>query len=131
MVDLALHDSEGPVLRQDIADRQDISADYVAQLFRHLSTAGFVEGVKGPGGGYRLATTVESITAGDIVQAVEGPVAVANCLLPDDESSCQRVERCVTHLLWKRLSSVMVEFLDSVTLHDLCEQARQIDALPS
>jgi Rrf2 family cysteine metabolism transcriptional repressor len=126
MVDLALHADEGPVLRQDIAERQEISADYVAQLFRHLHAAGLVEGVKGPGGGYQLARDAATIRAGDVVRAVEGPVAVVHCTLPGNEPSCNRVDRCVTHLLWKRLSAVMTEFLDSVTLRDLCDGARQL-----
>jgi Rrf2 family protein len=126
MVDLALHADEGPVLRQDIAERQEISADYMAQLFRRLHTAGLVEGVKGPGGGYRLARGAATISAGDVVQAVEGPVAVVHCTLPGDEPSCNRVDRCVTHLLWKRLSAVMTEFLNSVTLQDLCDEAERL-----
>ena len=128
MVDLALHAGEGPVLRQDIAERQEISADYVAQLFRRLHAAGLVEGVKGPGGGYQLAHDAATIRTGDVVRAVEGPVAVVHCTLPGpgDEPSCNRVDRCVTHLLWKRLSAVMTEFLDSVTLRDLCDDAQQL-----
>ena len=125
MVDLALHTEAGPVLRQDISTRQEISADYVAQLFRQLCAVGLLEGVKGPGGGYRLAREVETIRAGDVVRAVEGPVAVVHCTLPGDEPSCDRVDRCVTHRLWKRLSRVMAEFLDSVTLKDLCDEARE------
>jgi Rrf2 family iron-sulfur cluster assembly transcriptional regulator len=127
MVDLALHADGEPVLRQDIAERQDISADYVAQLFRKLHTAGLVEGVKGPGGGYLLARDAADITAGDVVYAVEGPVAVVHCALPDDESACNRADRCVTHLVWKQLSAVMTEFLDSITLQDLCDEARQLE----
>jgi Rrf2 family protein len=129
MVDLALHAGEGPVLRQDFAERQEISADYVAQLFRRLHGAGLVEGVKGPGGGYRLARDAATIRVGDVVRAVEGPVAVVHCTLagPGDEPSCNRVDRCVTHLLWKQLSTLMTEFLDSVTLRDLCDEAQQLD----
>lgn len=126
MVDLALHTEAGPVLRQDISTRQEISADYVAQLFRQLCAAGLLEGVKGPGGGYRLAREVETIRAGDVVRAVEGPVALVHCTLPSDEASCNRVDHCVTHRLWKRLSKVMAEFLDSVTLEDLCAEARKL-----
>jgi len=126
MVDLALHADGEPVLRQDIADRQNISADYVAQLFRPLHKAGLVEGVKGPGGGYRLARGVAEITANDVIRAVEGPVAVVHCTLPDDDS-CDRAAGCTTHLLWSRLSAVMTEFLDSVTLQDLCDEARQLE----
>ena len=127
MVDLALHANGGPVLRRDIARRQGISADYVAQLFRRLCAVGLVDGVKGPGGGYVLARAPVAISAGDVVRAVEGPVAVVQCALPTDEPSCNRVDRCATHLLWKRLSETITEFLDLVTLQDLCDEARQLD----
>jgi len=126
MVDLARHAGKGPVARQDIAGRQEISADYVAQLFRQLHEAGLVEGVMGPGGGYRLVREAAAITALDVVQAVEGPIAVVHCVAPDSESTCNRVDRCVTRLLWKRLSETMTEFLDSVTLQDLCDEARRL-----
>ena len=126
MVDLALHADKGPVLRQDIAERQEVSADYMAQLFRQLRAAGLVEGVKGPGGGYRLARDAATISAGDVVQVVEGPVAVVHCVAPNSEPSCNRVDRCVTRLLWKRLSEAMTWFLDSVTLKDLCDEAQQL-----
>ena len=124
MVDVAQHGDEGPVLRRDIAARQEISADYLAQLFRGLQAAGLVEGVKGPGGGYRLAQNATMISAGDVVRATEGPVAVVHCVDPGDEVSCNRVEGCVTHLLWERLSDVMTEYLDSVTLQNLCDEAQ-------
>jgi len=128
MVDLALHEQEGPVLRQEISRRQEISADYVAQLFGRLQSAGLVEGVKGPGGGYRLARDVALITAGDVVRAAEGPVAVVHCTLPcpDQQPACHRLDRCVTHLLWQRLSETIREFLDSVTLEDLCSEAQRL-----
>jgi Rrf2 family protein len=127
MVDLALNSDGGLVLRRDIAARQEISADYVAQLFRRLRAAGLVEGVKGPGGGYRLTRDAAAITAGDVVQAVEGPVAVVQCTDPNVEPSCARAEQCVTRLLWMKLSAAVTEVLDTVTLGDLCEEARQLD----
>ncbi|MFQ6101310.1 MAG: RrF2 family transcriptional regulator [Anaerolineae bacterium] len=130
MVDLALHAAEGPVLRQDIAERQELSADYVAQLFRQLRVAGLVEGVKGPGGGYVLARDAATISAGDVVQVVEGPVAVVHCVVSSGEPSCKRVDRCATYLLWKRLSAVMADFLDSITLQDLCDEAQRLHPSP-
>ncbi len=126
MVDLALHAGEGPASRHGIAVRQAVSADYVAQLFRELRAAGLVEGVKGPGGGYRLTRDAATIRVGDVVRAVEGPIAAVDCTIPSDEPSCDRVDRCVAHLLWKGLSEAMAEFLDSVTLKDLCDQAQHL-----
>jgi Rrf2 family protein len=128
MLDVAQHSSDGPVPRQDIATRQEISADYVAQLFRQLQAAGLAEGVKGPGGGYRLAREAAKITTAEVVEAVEGPVALVDCVLPvsHEEPACDRVDRCVTHLLWKQLSATMMDMLHSVTLQDLADQAQQL-----
>ena len=128
MVDLGQHGGNGPVPRQEIAERQEISADYVAQLFRDLQAAGLVDGVKGPGGGYRLTRDPASITVGDVVRVAEGPVALVHCVLPDagEEPACSRVDRCVTHLLWKQLSEAVTDMLDSVTLQNLVDQAQQL-----
>ena len=125
MVDLAQHAGNGPVSRQEIAERQEISADYLAQLFRRLQSAGLVKGVKGPGGGYRLGRDAAHIRAGDIVRAAEGPVAVVHCALPcpDGGPSCSRLDQCTTHQLWKQVSEALTAVLDSVTLKDLCSQA--------
>lgn len=130
MIDLAQHGDNGPVSRQDIAKRQEISADYLAQLFMPLQSAGLVEGVKGPGGGYRLLRDPSLICAGDVVRAVEGPVAVVDCTLPcpDEGPSCSRLDRCVAHLLWKRVSEAVTEVLNSVTLSDLADEAKTLNS---
>ena len=129
MLDLALYSDEGPVLRHDIATRQEISADYVAQLFQHLCAAGLVKGVKGPGGGYLLAHAPSTIRVGDIVRAVEGPIAAVQCVTatPGNQPTCRRAEGCTTRLLWVRLSEVIAQFLDAITLKELCEQAQQLN----
>ena len=75
---------------------------------------------------YELALQAADISVGDVVRAVEGPVAVVHCALEDDETVCNRIDRCVAHLMWQQLSEVMTEFLDSVTLQDLCDQARAL-----
>jgi len=126
LVDLAQHADEGPVSRQDIVARQEISTAYVAQLFRRLRAAGLVDGVKGPGGGYVLARDAATIRAGDVVRAVEGPIAAVDCTIPGLAPTCDRADCCVAHLLWRGLSDVMETFLDSVTLADLRDQARQL-----
>lgn len=131
MVDLAQHRENDPVSRQDISDRQEISADYLAQIFMDLQSAGLVAGVKGPGGGYRLLREPSLIRAGDVVRAVEGPVAVVHCALPCPEEGpvCRRIDRCVTHHLWKRVSDAVTEVLDSVTLEDLADESAQLGVL--
>ena len=126
MVDLALHADEGPVPRRDIAARQELSADYGAQLCRRLREAGLIRGVMGPGGGYTLARGAATITAGDVMRAVEGPISIVHCTDSSDEPSCTHLDRCTSHMLWEGLSKVMADFLDSVTLQNLHDRAQQI-----
>ncbi len=128
MLDLAQHGDNGPVPRQEIAARQEVSADYVTQLFRQLQAAGLVDGIKGPGGGYRLARDAARITVGDLIRVVEGPIALVQCVLPDagPEPPCHRIDGCVTHLLWVQLSKSLSDMLDSVTLQDLADQSQRL-----
>jgi Rrf2 family protein len=126
MVDIALQEGPTPVLRHDIAERQGMSADCAAQLFGYLRRAGLVEGVRGPGGGYRLARQAAAITVGDIITAVEGPIALVHCTMPGDEPLCARIDQCVAHLVWKRLSASIERLLNSVTLQDLRGEAQEL-----
>ena len=93
MVDLAQHAGGQPVPRHDIAARQEISADYAAQLFRCLQPAELVQGVKGPGGGYLLTHDASRISVGEIVRTVEGPLAVVerSTVDPDGETACSQL----------------------------------------
>lgn len=126
MVDLALHTDEGPVPREDIASRQEISRLYLAQLFAKLSKAGLIQSVKGPRGGYVLARGGDEICIGDIIRAVDEPLDPVFCVNAPPEASCPRMERCVTHKLWQRLGQRIAEVLDGVTLEELCAQAREL-----
>jgi Rrf2 family protein len=121
MVDLAQHDEDGPVQCHKIAQRQDISVSYLEQLFVRLRKAGLVESVRGPGGGYRLARQPDRIRAGDVIRAVEGPIALAPCLENPLRPGCPRVAKCLTRQLWQDITVQIVETLDAVTLADLCQ----------
>ena len=126
MIDLGLHMGQGPVLRKDIAERQEISSHYIGQLFVGLRKAGFIKSVKGPGGGYVLAQDADKIRAGDIIRIVEGPIALVRCVGSNPGDACHRMDGCAAHFLWKKLSESIEEVLDSVTLKDLCDQARGV-----
>jgi len=130
MIDLALYGGSGPVLRRDIAARQNISADYAAQLFRQLGTAGLVQGIKGPGGGYTLARDAATIRVGDVVRAVEGPIAVTVCA-SDGDSNCEQSAECVMRGVWQRASLAVEKSLDETTLADLRDQVQSQGTGPS
>lgn len=113
MMDLAIHDKSGPVTLADISVCQGISLSYLEQLFAKLRKSGLVEGVRGPGGGYRLARPADQITVAAIVSAVDEAVDVTRCRGHED---CQDGERCLTHQLWDELSDRLYAFLDGITL---------------
>ena len=115
-----------PVRLEEVANRTGISRRYLDQLVLPLKNAGLLRGVKGPGGGYVLAHSAETITAGDIIQAVEEPLAPVYCVNGDSEQTCHRLDGCVTRLLWERLGHSIIGLLDSVTVQDLCVQAQQL-----
>jgi len=117
MLDLANSSTGSPITREDIAERQDLPATYLAQLFATLTKAGLVESVRGPGGGYMLGRPADEITAGEIVRTVEGPVIPVLCV--DDEASCERAGRCTLRYLYAGLGETIETYLDAITLADL------------
>lgn len=119
MMDLAIHDREGPVTLADISQTQGISLSYLEQLFSKLRKGGLVEGVRGPGGGYRLAKMPNKITVAQIITAVDENVDVMRC---HGEEDCQDGERCLTHELWQELSQRLYEFLDSISLDQFIDR---------
>lgn len=128
MIDLALHSTEGTVTRDEIAERQGISPLYLSHILLRLGKADLVVSSKGPGGGYQLARRPADILIGDVVRGVGEPLDLVACVARG-RANCQRIDACAAHLLWKRLSEVVRDTLDSVTLEELTEQARECAAL--
>jgi Rrf2 family iron-sulfur cluster assembly transcriptional regulator len=113
MMDLAIHDNAGPVTLADISQCQGISLSYLEQLFAKLRKHGLVEGVRGPGGGYKLSRPADAISIADIISAVDEKVDATKC---NNQGDCQGGERCLTHDLWTELSERLYTFLSGITL---------------
>lgn len=119
VLDLALHADDGSVTLADVAERQGISQAYLEQLFRRLKQNGLVVGARGPGGGYRLARTLEDISVSDIIGAVGEGVDATRC---GGTGDCQDGEICLTHELWADLSQQIDLFLKRITFATLVER---------
>src|SRR3989337_1868559 len=124
MVDLAYYSRDKPVTLQEIADREDISINYLEQLFAKLRRNSIVNSVRGPGGGYVLAKKAEDIKIGEIIEAVEESLAPVACV--EGDSGCSRIDKCVTFKLWKGLGDRIRGFLNSMTIKDLCDDAARL-----
>lgn len=116
MLDLALHYDKGAVTLADIARRQGISLSYLEQLFAKLRRSGLVDSVRGPGGGYNLATDPSRISVADIIVAINENIDATRC---GGEKNCHGDETCLTHQLWEDLSVQIYDFLNGITLGDL------------
>lgn len=115
MIDLAEHRGSGYIPMKDVAARQEISLKYIEQIVPVLTKNGFVEGVHGRGGGYRLCREPEDYTAGEILRLVEGDLAPVSCLTPD-APPCPRAAECRTLPMWREFSRITNEYFDSITL---------------
>lgn len=123
MIDLALRQHNGPVTLAGISQRQKISLSYLEQLFGRLRRHELVQSTRGPGGGYTLGKPMGDIAVADIIYAVDEPLDATQC---GGKQNCGDDDRrCMTHELWANLNRVMVDYLDSVTLHDLVEEHKQ------
>jgi Rrf2 family iron-sulfur cluster assembly transcriptional regulator len=119
MLDVALHSTQGPVSLADISERQGISLSYLEQLFSRLRKAGLVASVRGPGGGYHLGIDANDIAVGRVIAAVDESVDATKC---HGKGNCQGGSRCLTHSLWRDLSSRISDFLEGITLGELMRE---------
>lgn len=121
MIDIAIHSDGAPVSLAEIAERQDISQEYLEQLFGKLRKHKLVESSRGPGGGYRLAKPMSEIPVARIIAAVDEELQFTRCD-GDAVEGCVKGERCNAHDLWSSLGRQMMYFLSSITLEDVVEK---------
>ena len=119
MMHLAIHDRYGPVTLSEISQCQGISLSYLEQLFAKLRKRSLVEGVRGPGGGYRLSRSPDQVTVADIISAVDERLDATRCC---GNENCQGGQRCLTHELWTDLSRQIFNFLEGITLAQFVER---------
>lgn len=123
MADLALHGgAERAVPLQEVARRQEISLSYLEQLFARMRRAGLVAGVRGPGGGYRLARPAAQTSVAEIIAAVNEPIKATRCKEGSTKSCMGKEGRCIAHGLWVEMGERIHSFLVAVSLEDLLEE---------
>ena len=121
--EIACQYGKGPISIKAIAQRQGISFSYLEQILHRLGKAGLIESVRGPAGGYLLARQPAELTIGDIVRALEGPIALSHCLEPGESGDdCSQTDVCVAKMVWAKVGAKIEEALDSITFGDLVHQ---------
>ena len=121
LLDLAEHKDDGFVALKEIAERQNISKQYLEQIVSLLNTSNILRTNRGKNGGYMLAKDASHVTVGQVLRITEGSISTIRCL-EDEINQCNRVQFCKTLPMWTGLNQVIADYLDSVTLQDMIEQ---------
>ncbi|MEM9403201.1 MAG: SUF system Fe-S cluster assembly regulator [Pseudomonadota bacterium] len=105
----------------EIAGQTGISLPTVSKLLKTLAREGLVESARGANGGYRLSRDPERISAADIIEALEGPISITECLSSD--SHCDYQQQCSPCSAWRSVNNAIRVALSEVTLIDLANDA--------
>ena len=118
LVDLAEQNTERYITLKEIAERQEISEKYLEVIVNILVKAGFLTGLRGKGGGYRLGRPAEELNVLDVLQLMEGSLVPVACL-EERTAPCPRAGICRTLPFWKGLDRVVTDYLNGFTIRDL------------
>jgi Rrf2 family protein len=124
MIRLALAGPGAVCTLKQIAEDEGISEKYLWQIARGLKDAGYIRAAPGAHGGYRLARDPSTLTLGDLLTALEGDLALVDCIT--SPASCRRGADCVARQVWREVSAKIRETLDGIRLDELVERHRQL-----
>ena len=123
MLYLGIHETHQPIYLKDIAHAEDISEKYLSQIIIPLKAKGLVNTFRGAHGGYVLSRSASQIRLREIIEPLEGDLGMVDCVHNSDV--CERSTACVTREVWCDMSSMLMEFLDALTLEDLVQKYNQ------
>lgn len=121
LADLAEHTDMGYIPMKEVAARQGISLKYLEQIIPALTKSGYIEGIQGKGGGYRLIKSTDECIIGDILRLTEGDLAPVACL-ECGAKPCARVGKCPTYPMWVEFYRLVTDYFDGKTLADLIKK---------
>ncbi|MEE1199045.1 MAG: Rrf2 family transcriptional regulator [Christensenellales bacterium] len=126
MYDLACHFNEGPQPIKAIAERQSIPEAYLEQLFAALRREKLVNSVRGAQGGYTLSRRPDKVTVGDVLRTLEGGLNLVDCLLEED--ACGKTCACPSRVVWMKIRDGLNAVVDGITLQDMMDDYRCLQA---
>jgi Rrf2 family transcriptional regulator, iron-sulfur cluster assembly transcription factor len=120
LIHLARQPGDKFILLREIGKATRTSPVFLAKIFQVLNNAGLVESSRGAVGGFRLAKRPERISLKEVLEAVEGPVQVNECVV--DGRSCDFSRKCSAHAAWKKVRKVIDSTLKDITLKEIARK---------
>jgi Rrf2 family transcriptional regulator, cysteine metabolism repressor len=122
--ELAEHTDAAPLKIAEIAERQHIPLKFLEAILNHLKGGGFVRSWRGAEGGYRLARPAESLTIGEVLRFMEGPIAPVECVNPARTQECEFLGQCPFFEVWCQILQSISDVVDRTTFADLVRKHR-------
>ena len=117
---LARQPREKFVLLSEISKYQHIPEPFLAKIFQRLSKAGLLRSARGSKGGFCLAKPHGSITMREVIETIDGPIALNRCLRREGE--CDEEGLCPIYEVWSKAQNQLLEILESTTVEDLARR---------
>ena len=127
MVDIAVSSLGNYIPLKVIAERQDISENYLEQVFSVLKKAKLVTSARGSQGGYTLSREASKITVGEVLRTLEGDLSIAG----DDDGVSgldKTIKVCINTMVWQKVNEQINTVMDSITLQDLVEKYENLNS---
>lgn len=121
--ELTLNYGSGPVALKKIAEKYEISENYLEQLFAKLKKGGYIDTVRGPQGGYMLSKNPKDITVGMVLRTLEGEITTSECL---NKEVCQRESICASRIIFEKIEKSINDVIDNITLADMYNEHKLI-----
>jgi Rrf2 family iron-sulfur cluster assembly transcriptional regulator len=120
MVFLAKQPLEKVTLVSEVSKVQNLPETFLAKIFQRLSKAGLLRSIRGSNGGFTLGRPPHEITMREVIEALEGPIALNRCLIREGE--CDEEAVCTLYPVWKEAQQRLLEILDRTTMEDLAKR---------
>ena len=114
---LPAHDTQQLASATELAKQLQLELPTVSKVLKLLARGSLVDSVRGAHGGYRLAKSLNVISVADVIQVMEGPIALTECC--ETHSDCQQQSHCQLKGNWQRISGEIAQVLSRITIADL------------
>ncbi|HSV98711.1 MAG TPA: RrF2 family transcriptional regulator [Sedimentisphaerales bacterium] len=127
VLELAKQYGQGPVAISQIAANQAIPQRFLENILNEIRPTGLIDSRRGIQGGYLLARDPATITVGEVIRLVEGPLDPVKCITDQSGPCCPLRESCALIHLWNRAKTAVEAVYDGVSFRDLIEQERELN----
>jgi len=125
---LAVHKPQESASAKEIADCHRISLPLLSKVLQQLGRSGLVTAVQGTRGGYRLARNPRTISALEVICAIDGPVKLTSCFNRMDD--CDHTDRCLVRAPLRKVNESILELLSDIKISDMTEEEYEQPSSP-